>query len=149
MIAARSVLDPLDARLSRVRPDKVCLWRVFRRSRFVCQMRRFPSDSHNSLHENEFDVARGRTAVGSRSSAVALRYRHHRPWSVQHVCSREGPLKTILVASTTFAAAYGSRMLPMTAAVHVGVRREAIMTAAVLLVAASVMRLMFTAERRR
>ena len=35
-----------------------------------------------------------------------------------------------------FAAAYGSRMLPMTAAVHVGVRSEAIMTAAVLLIKA-------------
>jgi len=48
-----------------------------------------------------------------------------------------------------FAAAYGCRMLPTTAAVHVGVRSEAIMTAAVLLVAASVMRLTFTAERMR
>ena len=58
-------------------------------------------------------------------------------------------MKTILVASTMFAAAYGCRMLPTTAAVHVGVRSEAIMTAAVLLVAASVMRLTFTAERMR
>ena len=58
-------------------------------------------------------------------------------------------MKTILVAFTVSAAAYGSRMLPMTAGVHVGVRSEAIMTAAVLLVAASVMRLTFTAERMR
>ena len=58
-------------------------------------------------------------------------------------------MKTILVASTMFAAAYGSRMLPTTGAVHVGVRSEAIMTAAVLLVVASVMRRTFTAERRR
>ena len=57
-------------------------------------------------------------------------------------------MKTILVAFTMSAAAYGSRMLPMTA-VHVGVRSEAIMTAAVLLVAASVMRLTFSAERMR
>ena len=58
-------------------------------------------------------------------------------------------MKTILVASTMFAAAYGSRMLRMTAVLHVGVRSEAIMTAAVLLVVASVMRLTFTAERMR
>ena len=48
-----------------------------------------------------------------------------------------------------FAAAYGSRMLPTTGAVHVGVRSEAISTAAVLFVAASMMRLTFTAERMR
>ena len=48
-----------------------------------------------------------------------------------------------------FAAAYGSRMLPMTSAVHLGVRGEAIITAGVLLAVASLVRRTVVSERMR
>jgi hypothetical protein len=49
-------------------------------------------------------------------------------------------LKTILLASTMSAAAYGSRILPTTSWLHLDVRVEAIATATVLLVIASLLR---------
>jgi hypothetical protein len=49
-------------------------------------------------------------------------------------------LKTILIASTMSAAAYGSRILPATSWLHLDVRAEAILTATVLLALASLLR---------
>jgi len=58
-------------------------------------------------------------------------------------------LKTILLASTMSAAAYGSRMLPSTTWLHLDVRAEAIVTATVLLALASLLRRNIISSRIR
>ena len=58
-------------------------------------------------------------------------------------------MKTILLASTMSAAAYGSRMLPSTTWLHLDVRAEAIVTATVLLALASLLRRNIISSRIR
>ena len=58
-------------------------------------------------------------------------------------------MKTILLASTMSAAAYGSRMLPSTTWLHLDLRAEAIVTATVLLALASLLRRNIISSRIR
>lgn len=58
-------------------------------------------------------------------------------------------MKTILLASTMSAAAYGSRILPATTWLHLDVRVEAIVTATVLLALASLLRRNVISSRMR